>query len=165
MCLLHHALQQRQNAGLFLGGTIHDVAQVVGAGYMLSQETGDYATIVKLFRVAMLVVVVIVLASLFKRECAEGESASTGATRGLVPWFLWVFVVLVVINSAGGISTSIQAGLNDFSRMCLVVAIAALGMKTSFQQLAGAGWRPFALLLVETLWMAGFVLTSTLMLK
>ncbi|HMZ01156.1 MAG TPA: putative sulfate exporter family transporter, partial [Burkholderiaceae bacterium] len=39
-------------AGLFLGGTIHDVAQVVGAGYMLNHETGDYATIVKLFRVS-----------------------------------------------------------------------------------------------------------------
>jgi len=41
-------------AGIFLGGTIHDVAQVVGAGYSMSQETGDTATLVKLLRVAML---------------------------------------------------------------------------------------------------------------
>lgn len=150
-------------AGLFLGGTIHDVAQVVGAGYMLNQETGDYATIVKLFRVSMLAVVVVMVSSLFKRQREASESASTGAKPALVPWFLWVFVALVIINSVGGVPAAVQSGLNDVSRACLVVAIAALGMKTSFGQLARAGWRPFALLMIETLWMAGFVLAAIVM--
>ena len=146
-------------AGLFLGGTIHDVAQVVGAGYMLNQETGDYATIVKLLRVSMLVVVVVVVSGLFKRQREVSENPGAVARKQpLVPWFLWVFVALVVINSLGGVPGAVQTGLNDVSRACLVVAIAALGVKTSFGQLAGAGWRPFALLLVETLWMACFVL-------
>ena len=48
-----------QQAGIFLGGTIHDVAQVVGAGYSLSPETGDAATLVKLLRVAMLLPVIV----------------------------------------------------------------------------------------------------------
>ena len=52
-------------AGLFLGGTIHDVAQVVGAGYMIDHPTGDYATIVKLFRVSMLAVVVVAVSAMF----------------------------------------------------------------------------------------------------
>jgi len=151
-------------AGLFLGGTIHDVAQVVGAGYMLNPETGDYATIVKLFRVSMLAAVVIVVSSLFKRQREASESASDSAKKqSLVPWFLWVFVALVIINSVGGVRAAVQTGLNDVSRACLVVAISALGVKTSFRQLARAGWRPFALLLVETLWMAGFVLAAILM--
>jgi uncharacterized membrane protein YadS len=51
-----------------------------------------------------------------------------------------------------------QQGLNDLSRGCLVVAIAALGMKTSFAQLARAGWRPLALIVIETVWIAAFVL-------
>jgi uncharacterized integral membrane protein (TIGR00698 family) len=147
-------------AGLFLGGTIHDVAQVVGAGYMLSQETGDYATIVKLFRVSMLAVVVVVVSSLFKRHRESSEGTSDSPKQPLVPWFLWIFVALVAINSMGGVPSFIQIGLNDVSRACLVVAIAALGVKTSFMQLAKTGWRPFALLLVETLWMAGFVLAA-----
>ena len=46
------------HAGVFLGGTIHDVAQVIGAGYGMSKETGDVATIVKLLRVAMLLPVI-----------------------------------------------------------------------------------------------------------
>ncbi len=150
-------------AGLFLGGTIHDVAQVVGAGYMLNQETGDYATIVKLFRVSMLAVVVVVVSSLFKRQREQHEEASAAAKQPLVPWFLWVFVGLVIINSMGGVPALVQQGLNDVSRACLVIAIAALGMKTSFMQLARAGWRPFMLLLVETLWMAAFVLAAILL--
>lgn len=150
-------------AGLFLGGTIHDVAQVVGAGFMLGQETGDYATIVKLFRVSMLAVVVVVVSSLFKQRRAARADAPVGAKPALVPWFLWVFVALVILNSVGAVPAAVQTGLNDVSRICLIVAIAALGVKTSFAELTRAGWRPFALLLVETLWMAGFVLAAILL--
>ena len=152
-------------AGLFLGGTIHDVAQVVGAGYMIDQPTGDYATIVKLFRVSMLAVVVVVVSAMFKteREQAERESAATEGhatvkKEPLVPWFLWLFVILVVINSLGFFHAEVGKSMSELSRLCLVVAISALGIKTSFQQLAKAGWRPFTLILVETVWMALFVL-------
>ncbi len=147
-------------AGLFIGGTIHDVAQVVGAGYMLNQETGDYATIVKLFRVSMLAVVVVVVSGLFKRQREQTDDKLASAKQPLVPWFLWVFVGLVIVNSLGGVPTVVQHSLNDVSRACLVLAIAALGMKTSFMQLARAGWRPFSLLLIETLWMAALVLAA-----
>lgn len=150
-------------AGLFLGGTIHDVAQVVGAGYMLNHETGDYATIVKLFRVSMLAVVVVVVSSMFKKEREQSEDGTVAAKQALVPWFLWVFVALVALNSMGGVPVAVQEGLNNVSRICLVVAIAALGIKTSFRQLARAGWKPFTLLLVETLWMAAFVLAAIYM--
>lgn len=150
-------------AGLFIGGTIHDVAQVVGAGYMLNHETGDYATIVKLFRVSMLAVVVVVVSGIFKREREQSEGDTVAEKQALVPWFLWVFVALVALNSMGGVSAEVQQGLNNVSRICLVVAIAALGIKTSFRQLSRAGWKPFTLLLIETLWMAAFVLLAIFM--
>lgn len=158
-----------QLAGLFLGGTIHDVAQVVGAGYTLGPETGDYATVVKLFRVAMLCVVVVVVSALFKAEreraTAEGQGRGEGARppQALVPWFLWLFVALVLANSVGVVPPAVQRELGDVSRACLVVAIAALGVKTSFRQLAQAGWKPFLLLLVETAWMAALVLAAVLL--
>ena len=66
-------------AGLFFGGTIHDVAQVVGAGYTLGPATGDIATIVKLFRVAMLAVVVLLVSMAFKAE-RERSLTATGQT-------------------------------------------------------------------------------------
>lgn len=153
-------------AGLFIGGTIHDVAQVVGAGYMLGSETGDVATVVKLFRVAMLALVVVFVSTAFKRsreqadlEHAEGRAP---AKHPLVPWFLWLFGAMVALNSIGGPGELVQQSLNTVSRSSLVIAIAALGMKTSFQQLARAGWRPLVLIAVETLWLAGLVLAMAL---
>jgi uncharacterized integral membrane protein (TIGR00698 family) len=147
-------------AGLFLGGTIHDVAQVVGAGYTLGPEAGDYATIVKLFRVAMLAVVVVAVSAAFRgaRQPAPGGRHAAPAVWSLVPWFLWMFVAMVALNSAGVVGEDVQRAAGWVSRGCLVVAIAALGMKTSFAQLARAGWRPFVLILAETLWMAAVVL-------
>ncbi len=154
-------------AGLFIGATIHDVAQVVGAGYTLGHETGDIATVVKLFRVAMLALVVVSVSAAFKRAREQAETARDDgrapAKQALVPWFLWVFVAMVVLNSAALIPTSMQAGLGTVSRACLVMAIAALGMKTSVAQLASAGWRPFVLIGVETLWLAALVLACVLM--
>jgi uncharacterized integral membrane protein (TIGR00698 family) len=154
-------------AGLFIGGTIHDVAQVVGAGYTLGHEAGDYATIVKLFRVAMLTVVVVVVSAAFKKQREQGQAEQAAGRRparqALVPWFLWLFVVMVIANSLNMLPPVLQNGINDTSRACLVMAIAALGIKTSFAQLARAGWRPFMLLLVETVWMAALVLAAILL--
>ena len=151
-----------QLAGLFIGGTIHDVAQVVGAGYTLGTEAGDSATIVKLFRVSMLALVVLVVSLAFKtarEQAAAADPASpSSGKQALVPWFLWLFAAMVLANSAGTISPALQQGLGWTSRACLVVAIAALGMKTSFMQLAQAGWRPIVLITIETLWMAALVL-------
>ncbi|WP_077035310.1 YeiH family protein [Pelomonas sp. KK5] len=150
-------------AGLFIGGTIHDVAQVVGAGYTLGHETGDIATIVKLFRVSMLTVVVLIVSAAFKKS---REAAAPGQAKGrqaLMPWFLWLFIGMVALNSLGALSPRMQDGFNDVSRACLVAAIAALGMKTSFAQLARAGWRPLALIVIETAWIAAFVLAVILL--
>ena len=154
-------------AGLFIGGTIHDVAQVVGAGYTLGHEAGDYATIVKLFRVAMLTVVVVGVSSAFKKQREEAQARHAAgrapAKQALVPWFLWLFVAMVAVNSLDLMSPLVLSGINDASRACLVLAISALGIKTSFAQLARAGWRPFVLLAVETVWMAAFVLAAVML--
>jgi uncharacterized membrane protein YadS len=69
-----------------------------------------------------------------------------------------LFVAMVAVNSSGALSPALQQAAGSVSRGCLVVAIAALGMKTSFAQLACAGWRPFVLIGAETLWLAAVVL-------
>jgi uncharacterized integral membrane protein (TIGR00698 family) len=163
--LLVHALHLPPAlAGLFLGGSIHDVAQVVGAGYLMGQETGDAATIVKLFRISMLALVVIVVSAAY-RGARPTDTAIAGPARraALVPWFLWVFLALVMLHSLHGIPEIAQPLIGDVSRGCLIVAIAALGVKTSFQMLFDTGWRPFALLLVETLWLAATLLIAILL--
>lgn len=141
-----------QVAGIFLGATIHDVAQVVGAGYTVSEQTGDIATVIKLLRVAMLVPVigVVVLFSLRARKDAPRGSVP-------VPWFLFGFVALAVLNSLGVIPVATALVLSDASKWALVAAIAALGMKTLLGEIVTVGPRALAIVLIETLWIAGFV--------
>src|SRR5690554_87600 len=143
-----------QEAGVFLGGTIHDVAQVVGAGYAVSIEAGDVATVTKLLRVALLVPSVLAIAFVYRAElAAEGSRA-----RLPVPGFLFGFIALVAVNSLGLLPAPVQGGLQELSRWCLVTAIAALGMKTSLKALAEVGGRAVALIVAETLFMLALVL-------
>jgi uncharacterized integral membrane protein (TIGR00698 family) len=143
-------------AGVFIGGTIHDVAQVVGAGYSMSTKTGDVATLVKLMRVAMLLPV-IVLAVVMSRKL--DKDAPAGAERPpLLPWFAVAFAVLVAINSTGWVPHSVQDLGNSASRWFLVLAIAAIGMKTQLRQIAAVGIKPVLLMLGETVFLAVLVL-------
>lgn len=137
--------------GVFLGGTIHDVAQVVGAGFSVSEETGNVATFTKLLRVAMLLPVVVTLSFLFHAH------NTTKAGRQL-PGFLVVFALLVVANSLGVIPAPALIALKSVSRWCLVTAIAALGMKTSLKAMADVGGRAIALIVSETVFLAVLVL-------
>ena len=148
------------SAGIFLGGTIHDVAQVAGAGYSMSTKVGDTAIIVKLMRVAMLLPAVMVISMYFSRETAK--ATADGQRPPLLPTFLIAFAVLVGINSTGIVPHAITVGINDLSRWCLVTAISALGMKTSLQAMAKFGWRPIMLMVIETVFMVVMVMSVIL---
>ena len=139
--------------GIFLGATIHDVAQVVGAGYGVSTEAGDIATVVKLMRVAMLMPVIITVAALYRGQQAPGEPNPV-----LLPWFVVAFVVLVVIGSLGWVPTSLRNAGVDASTWCLVIAIGAIGVKTRMQELVTVGIKPILVMVGETLFLAGLVL-------
>lgn len=141
-------------AGVFLGGTIHDVAQVVGAGYGMSQETGDTATVVKLMRVAMLLPVIAV-ASLVTRARGAQEG---GKRPPILPWFAVGFVLLAAVNSTGWLPALVQNGANELSRWSLVIAISALGMKTQIKELATVGMKPIVLMVGETIFLALLVI-------
>lgn len=141
-------------SGVFLGGTIHDVAQVVGAGYGMSQETGDTATVVKLMRVAMLLPVIVCAAMITRARGAQDG----GKRPPLLPWFAVGFLLLAAVNSTGYLPALVQSGANELSRWCLVIAISALGMKTQLKELAAVGLKPVMLMLGETVFLAVLVL-------
>lgn len=141
-------------AGIFLGATIHDVAQVVGAGYGMSKQTGDVATFVKLLRVAMLVPVIAFAAMLTRSRAGQAG----GARPPLLPWFAVAFTVLVAINSSGWLPDAVAKGGSELSRWCLVAAIAGIGMKTQLKELATVGLKPVLLMFGETLFLAALVL-------
>ena len=144
-------------AGVFLGATIHDVAQVVGAGYSLSKETGDVATFVKLMRVAMLVPV-IVFAVMYVRHRDRDAAAASGPRPPLLPWFAVAFALLVAVNSTGLLPKALTAAGGDFSRWCLVASIAGIGMKTQLKEVVTVGIKPVLLMIGETVFLVALVL-------
>ncbi len=141
------------SAGIFIGATIHDVAQVVGAGYNISEHAGDTATLVKLLRVAMLIPVVLTLSIIFRDDPTVG-----GDQRLPVPLFVIGFIVLVILGSTEWFPATITSSLLDLSRWCLVVSISAIGMKTALKSLKDVGGQAVLLICLETIILAVLVL-------
>jgi cysteine synthase B len=141
-----------QMTGVMLGGTIHDVAQVVGAGYAVSDAVGNTAVIVKLFRVFLLLPIVLGVGWYFTRMGAERRTA-----RVPVPVFALVFLALCLLNSAipfvGGVShiyAPVKTVLVEASTWGLLLAIGALGLDTSLAAIAALGWRHVAALVAAS---------------
>jgi uncharacterized integral membrane protein (TIGR00698 family) len=142
-----------QETGFFLGATIHDVAQVMGAGYAVSDTVGNTAALTKMMRVAMLVPVSFVI--------AVGLTRHTGGTVSLkksLPWFVVLFALFAAVNSFGLVSNTLGEFLSAASRWCLIIGIAAMGMRTSFKEVLSIGPRAIAMLCAETLVLAVIVL-------
>lgn len=148
-------------SGIFLGGTIHDVAQVVAAGMMMGPETGDVATVVKFFRVVLLLPVVLLIAFSYRRWGDSHETNNKVPKKPpLVPGFLMGFLGLVMLASTGWVPQEATAMANSVSRWCLVIAIGAAGVKTSLDELAKLGWQPVLMLMTETLVIAVLMLSA-----
>ena len=154
--LIVHGLNfSAQEAGFFLGGTIHDVAQVVGAGYSISTATGDTATLIKLLRVAMLVPVIVLASWMTARYMATQKVNDAEVKRPpLLPWFAVAFIVLVGIRSTGVMPPLVIDIGKGASQWCLVGAMAAIGMKTHLKEVVAVGWKPVLLMVIETVFLA-----------
>lgn len=158
--LVGAALEVRDDAfGVWSGVSIHAVPQVVAAGFAYSVAAGKLATLVKLFRVALLAPLVFVLSVVHaRRRAAESkpENLTVHYTK-LVPWFVWGFVLLALMNTVGLIPTlsfelapflpggsqqvSVDVGgaCTKAGKVLLTFAMAAIGLEVNLRQLAGVG--------------------------
>jgi uncharacterized integral membrane protein (TIGR00698 family) len=132
-----------QTTGVMLGATIHDVAQVAGAGYAVSEAVGNAAVIVKLFRVFLLLPVVLGIGWWFMRQGATARAASVP-----VPVFAFVFLALCIVNSVlpsvhalAPLYAHVKDALVLASTAGLLIAIGALGLNTSLMAIGALGWR------------------------
>ncbi|HEX3996536.1 MAG TPA: putative sulfate exporter family transporter [Acetobacteraceae bacterium] len=149
--LLGHLNLDATQTGRILGGSIHDVAQVVAAGYATSQRAGDSATIVKLMRVAMLLPVVLALT--LKKAGRAHDSTAGGHKVALIPGFLVAFVILTALNGFNLVPKPLALDLAEVSKWLLVVAVAALGMKTNARDLVAVGRSALVLIAAETVFL------------
>ncbi|AIY90543.1 YeiH family protein [Geoglobus acetivorans] len=137
--------------GVWAGASIHEVAQVVAAGYAVSDASGNVATVIKLSRVVLLAPVAMILGILFARKEAEGVSFRSVP----IPYFVLGFVAMIFINSIGILPGSISKMLVRIDDILLAVAMAAMGLNTSFKDLKDVGMLPFYVGLAAWMFIAG----------
>jgi len=145
-----------KSSGIFFGATIHDVAQVVGAGFTVSDYTGEIATLIKLFRVTLLFPVVLCISLMsYKFKLINDVDKKTP----LVPYFIIIFICIVVINSFNLIPNNIKFLSNEFSSWFLLIAIAAVGTKTRLQNLKIIGFLPILSMAIITIFLMIFIIS------
>jgi uncharacterized integral membrane protein (TIGR00698 family) len=148
--------------GLFFGGTIHEVAQVVGAASNVSPEATHIATIVKMTRVMLLVPVLLGLGLWLNRSrAAQGAQGKQGGKLA-VPWFALGFLALVIVNSLHILPEAATSTLNMLDTFALTMAMTALGMETRIAQIRQAGPRALATGAILYVWLIGGGLAITL---
>ena len=125
--------------GLWSGASIHEIAQVIAAAFQDGRQAGEFGTIAKLSRVAMLAPVVIALGLIASRRGAKAHA------RAPMPWFVLGFVALVAVNSVIVVPADIKAMIVAVTTFLLSMALAAMGLSTDIAKLRAKGLRPLAL--------------------
>ncbi|MEE3100254.1 MAG: putative sulfate exporter family transporter [Pseudomonadota bacterium] len=136
--------------GFLIGAPIHDVAQVAAAGYGQGEAVGDAATLVKLERVILLPAALLAAAWLIRREGGGMAGGARAGARPRPPLFVLGFAACLGLNSLGVVPEAAHEPLRALSSGLLVLAIAALGVRTSLTAVAGLGARRAAVLLGST---------------
>ena len=146
--------------GMFVGGTLHEVAHAVAAGQAISIDAGNTAVIVKMLRVIMIAPLLICLGFWLNRFPEKTEEESRVPSYGSYnfssfPWFAVLFIACIGINSLGIIPKQAVSVINSLDIFMLTMAMCALGMETSLEKVRMVGPKPFLLAGVLALWLIG----------
>ena len=152
--IMGHALNMSDMAyGLWAGTAVNDTSSVVAAGYAYSEAAGDFATMVKLTRTLSIIPTVLIFAFINMRiKQKESVQTATGDTTmetsskvklsKLFPWFILLFVVMALINSAGFIPVELSDVMKSMSKFLMVASLAAIGLNTDFFEMRKSGITP-----------------------
>lgn len=133
--------------GVYIGSTVHEVAQVVAAGSAVSPAAMDTAVIVKLTRVMMLVPYLFLLGMYLAKK------SGTKREKVPMPWFAILFVAVCGLNSLHIVPEGVRLFLIEFDVFLLTMAMFALGVETNFNKIKGLGWKPIMLAGLMFLWL------------
>jgi uncharacterized integral membrane protein (TIGR00698 family) len=133
--------------GFWTGTSVNDTSSVVATSFAFSEAAGEIATMVKLTRTLAIIPTVIFFAFLAMRkrrkESNEFTEELSVSVKGLFPWFIVWFVGMAALHTVGVISPEIAELLRTVSRFLMVVALAAIGLKTDLQTIKQTGIGPF----------------------
>lgn len=130
-----------QAFGIYVGSTVHEVAQVVAAGRAIGDAVADPAVVAKMGRVMMLAPFLILLSAVLARGQARDDGDLEGS-RIAVPWFAIGFVAIVAFHSFAPLSPATVRNLVDLDTVILAMAMAALGFSTHLGAIRRAGVGP-----------------------
>ncbi len=139
-----------KDMGIYVGGTIHEVAHVVAAGNAISPITAKYAVIVKMIRVMMIAPFLLILGYWLSKTRARTSNEKTKIT---IPWFAVFFIVVAGFNSFNLLPSSMVVGINKVDTFALTMAMTAMGMETSVDKFKGVGMKPIYLASILFLWL------------
>jgi uncharacterized integral membrane protein (TIGR00698 family) len=157
-----------QAMGAYIGGTLHEVAHVVGAGASMNDEIANTAIIVKMLRVMLLAPFLLILSIWIASLCKQGNKANDHAkerentkTAITIPWFALGFIGVVGFNSLNILPVHWVDNINQLDNFALTMAMTALGMETRFNQFKGVGFKPIYLasVLFAYLMTAGYLVS------
>ncbi|MEQ9862671.1 YeiH family protein [Pectobacterium cacticida] len=149
----HHWIEVTpQIIGLYLGSTIHEVAQVVAAGHAINEVTENIAVVSKLLRVMMLAPFLLILGFFLRRTAHRHDAAP--AVPLIFPWFALGFIVVAAFNSLSLLPPTLVAHFVQLDNMLLMIAMLALGLTTRFNAIRQAGTKPLVLALILFIWLA-----------
>lgn len=139
--------------GVYVGSSVHEVAQVVAIAKVLGSDVADTAILSKMVRVIMLAPFLFAVSFIFYRKNDIASADGSAPKRLALPWFAVWFLIMIVVNSVLPIPTEIVKNILFVDNILLMMAMAGLGLGTQFATLRAAGPRPFALGLVIFIWL------------
>jgi uncharacterized integral membrane protein (TIGR00698 family) len=145
--------------GIYIGSTVHEVAQVVATANAISDDVANTAVIAKMVRVMMLAPFLIALSAYVSIFAAPDNSESKSFESKeksfikFFPVFAVFFLIAIGINSTGVISPTIQNALVTFDNFILALAMGALGLTTHLSAIAKAGIKPLQLAAILFVWL------------
>lgn len=150
--------------GIYVGGTIHEVAQVVAVPASVlnaTQEMANSAVIVKMTRVIMIAPMLIIL-GIYLSYSAKRSGAVAGEVKLVIPWFAVYFIGMAGFNSLGLLPQNIVDLINQIDTFLLTMAMTALGMGTIFSKFKGLGLAPIYTAGVMFAWLmiGGYFITK-----
>jgi uncharacterized integral membrane protein (TIGR00698 family) len=147
--------------GIFVGGTVHEVAQVVAIGGAYGQEASDAAVIVKMTRV-ILIAPMLILLGIYLSYTARRSGSQAGGIQLVIPWFAVYFVAMAGFNSLQVVPANVVDVINEIDTFLLTMAMTALGMGTRFAKFKGLGLAPLYTAGVMFAWLVigGYFITK-----
>ena len=145
--------------GIYIGSTVHEVAQVVATANAIGDDVTNTAVIAKMVRVMMLAPFLIALSayvSIFATSSNSESQSLESKEKAFIkffPVFAVFFLIAIGINSTGFVSPTVRNILITLDNFILALAMGALGLTTHLSAIAKAGIKPLQLAAILFVWL------------